>query len=272
MAVFPSRRRMAAGLAAALLAATPAAADFSPSCALPDAMVALNGDLGRTMERFASGRTVTILAIGSSSTEGVGATAPDRSYPVRLDVELDERLPGARIDVVNAGRGGEVASTTVQRMREEVERRDPDLVIWQLGTNDALRGVGREAFDALVADGLAWLDARGTDVVLVDPQLFPRIEGDEGYSGFVRHISTLAGKAGVPVVRRFDAMRHWGGLPEAARRPMLAADAFHMNDQGYACLAEMLAEGLARRLAGTAAIIEAAAPAGAAVVQASTAP
>jgi lysophospholipase L1-like esterase len=243
----------AACVLALSLAASPAAAlSLSPSCAVPDPIVALDGRLDEALAQASGDGELTILTIGSSSTEGVGASAPDMSYPARLEVELERRLPELEIDVVNKGIGGEVVEKTAQRLRTEVEALDPDLVIWQLGTNDALRNVGASEFERIVNEGLSWLAERDTDVVLMDPQLFPRIAESDAYKAFVDRVSAMAGHAGVPLVRRFAAMTHWAALPEAVRRPMLSADAFHMNDQGYSCLAEMLAEGLTRRIAGTA--------------------
>ncbi len=241
--------RFAACALALGLVATPAAAlPFSPSCAVPDPIVALDGRLDEALSNASADGALTILTIGSSSTEGVGATRPDASYPARLEVELEKRLPDVAIEVINKGKGGEIVATTAARLKTEVAALDPDLVIWQLGTNDAVRGVGASEFERIVNDGLAWLAERDTDVILMDPQLFPRIAENEAYKAFVDRLSVMAGHAGVPLMRRFAAMTHWAGLPENVRKPMLSADAFHMNDQGYACLAEVLAEGLSRRI------------------------
>jgi lysophospholipase L1-like esterase len=242
--------RLVAGILSLGLIAGPAAAlPLSPSCATPDPVVALNGSLDEALAHASVDGKLTILTIGSSSTEGIGATTPSASYPARLEVELERRLPELAVEVINKGKGGEVVATTAQRLKTEVQAVDPDLVIWQLGTNDAVRGVGSSEFEAIVNDGLAFLAQHDTDVILMDPQLFPRIAEDQAYKGFVDRISIMAGHAGVPLVRRFEAMTHWAKLPEGVRQVMLSGDSFHMNDQGYACLAEMMAEGLSRRIA-----------------------
>lgn len=250
LAAGPARRVRAAlcGSVLAILAATASAgaAPLDPACALPDPLVALDGRLDHFVARARSGAEVTIMAIGSSSTEGVGASAPDRTYPARLAAELAARLPAARIRVINRGIGGEVAATTARRLEADALALKPDLVVWQVGTNDAVRGVGAEATAAIVHDGVAFLARRGVDVVLMDPQLYPRIAADAGYAAVVARIDALAAAEKVPVMRRFDAMRHWAGQPNPP--VMLWRDAFHMNDLGYACVAAVLAEGLARRV------------------------
>jgi acyl-CoA thioesterase-1 len=230
----------------ALFPAVPARAGDGPdACSVPDELLGFTAGLDHTRARLAGEGTATILAIGSSSTEGVGASDADHTYPARLAVHLAARVPGAAIRVVNRGIGGEVVATTAKRLKTEVATVRPDLVIWQVGTNDAVRGVGLDTMAAIVEDGLAFLEAQGVDAVLMDPQFYPRIAENAGYRQAVTVIADIAARHGVPLVRRFEAMRYWAGRPQPVS--MLAGDAFHMNDQGYECIAGMIAGGLAAR-------------------------
>ncbi len=221
------------------------AGDTVDACSVPDELLGFTAGLERTRARIAGGGTATILAIGSSSTEGVGATDADHTYPARLAVHLASRVPGAAVRVVNRGIGGEVVATTAARLRTEVAAVRPDLVIWQVGTNDAVRGVGLDVMAGIVEDGLAFLKAEGVDAVLMDPQFYPRIADNAGYRQAVAVIADLAARHGVPLVRRYEAMRYWAGRPQPVS--MLWRDAFHMNDQGYECIAGMIAGSLAAR-------------------------
>jgi lysophospholipase L1-like esterase len=229
----------------ALSAAPARAGDAVDACSVPDELIGFTAGLERTRARIAGGGQAVILAIGSSSTEGVGATDADHTYPARLAVHLAARVPVAAVRVVNRGIGGEVVATTAARLRTEVAAVRPDLVIWQVGTNDAVRGVGLDTMAALVEDGLDWLEAEGVDAVLMDPQFYPRIADNAGYRQAVTVIADLAARHGVPLVRRFEAMRYWAGRPQPVS--MLSRDAFHMNDQGYECIAGMIAGSLAAR-------------------------
>ena len=74
------------------------------------------GDLTRTAERVRMGALV-VLAIGSSSTSGVGASSPDAAYPARLEHELKQFVPG--LDVTGRGvgcRGRDGGSETLARL------------------------------------------------------------------------------------------------------------------------------------------------------------
>src|ERR1700759_2119007 len=83
---------MAAAAATASLApahaqsATPQARPAT--CTAPADLARLVYPLPRVAQRVATGQPLNIVAIGSSSTFGAGASSPDRSYPSRLAVEL----------------------------------------------------------------------------------------------------------------------------------------------------------------------------------------
>jgi len=84
--------------------------------------------------------TIHILAIGSSSTFGIGASTLDRTYPFQLQDILEKTFKGHDIYISNSGTSGELAATA-ERVKTEVELKQPDLVLWQVGTNDVLAGV-----------------------------------------------------------------------------------------------------------------------------------
>jgi acyl-CoA thioesterase-1 len=192
-----------------------------------------------------TGRPVTILAIGSSSTEGAGASASARSYPAQLEQILQKRWPRAKVTVVNAGVGGETAPRTVERLAERLSAERFDLVIWQVGTNDAIRGDGETAFRDLIDRGIQLARQAGSDIVIVDPQFFPTIRDHAVYERFVRAIWETAEAGGVPVFSRYRLMKAWSARGEDALLSTLAGDRFHMNDRGYACIARTLSVDIA---------------------------
>ena len=181
---------------------------------------------------------VKVLAIGSSSTVGLGASSPTATYVARLEPTLEGALKGIDFDVVGRGMSGEEAQGAADRMRKEVEDAKPDLVVWQVGTNDALRHVELDKFKTCLKTTLAWLAATGVDVVLVNPQYGESLVKDAYYEQVVAAIADVARQAGVLLVDRFDAMREL--QRERGDRFYLTADSLHMNDVGYRCMAEQL--------------------------------
>src|SRR6478736_4044067 len=93
------------------------------------------GSLPHVASKLIAGQPVTIIAFGSSSTQGFGSTSQEFTYPNRLAAQLKRQYPTADITVINRGKGGEDAPEMMRRLQTEVIDQKPDLVIWQVGTN-----------------------------------------------------------------------------------------------------------------------------------------
>src|SRR5580692_5659961 len=127
------------------------------------------GSLPHVAHKLATGEPVVIVAFGSSSTQGYGASSPEFTYPNRLAAQLQRKYPTANITVVNRGKGGDDAPEMMKRLQTEVIDAKPDMVIWQVGTNAILRNLDPDATAQMVQDGVARIQATGADVVLVHP-------------------------------------------------------------------------------------------------------
>src|ERR1035438_4171800 len=159
--VFAATTSLSPALTAAHASAAPAI-----KCSAPANLARLDRPLDRTKRRLAAGLPLTIVAIGSSSTAGAGASSPDHSYPSQLAVEFQQLFPGHPITVLNRGVNGEEASDMLARLDRTVLAEKPDLVLWQVGTNAALRDSALPPVGGAVHEGLARLKASGADVVL----------------------------------------------------------------------------------------------------------
>lgn len=188
-----------------------------------------------------------IVAIGSSSTAGAGASYFWRTYPARLEAELRREL-GQRVTVLNRGAGGEEADNMIGRLGRDVLAEAPDLVIWQIGANAALRRMDPDRFRAFVAQGLEIFRTAGIDVVLMDNQRAPRIAARGGNRAFDAILAEMA--ADRPGVALFSRGAVMDGLAArgVATEALISADGLHHNDLGYACVAGALARALAAGL------------------------
>jgi acyl-CoA thioesterase-1 len=186
--------------------------------------------------------TVKVLAIGSSSTVGVGASSPAASYVANLETTLEGSFTGMNFDVVGRGMSGEVAQGAADRMKREVEETKPDLVVWQVGTNDAIRHVSIDSFKACLKKALTWLAENRIDVVLIDPQYGAALTKDEYYEQVVAAIAEVARDSRVLLVDRFEAMREL--QKDRGDTFYLSADNLHLNDRGHRCMAEQLARAI----------------------------
>src|SRR6516162_2859611 len=219
--------------------ATPAAS-HSAVCTVAAHQVRFDLPLPRTARLLVSGLPIKIVALGSSSTYGAGASTPAACYPSRLAEELVRRFPGHRFTVLNRGVNGEDVSNMLARLDTAVIREKPDLVLWQVGTNSVFDGKAVRPHAALLREGLARLKAAGADVVLIDPQYAPKVIAKRSADDMVSLIATTAKTAGVCYFRRFDLMRHWHETEHLPFKAFVSPDGLHMNDWSYACLAKAL--------------------------------
>jgi len=106
-----------------------------------------------------------------------------------------------------------------------------------------LRGLDPAETAKLVEEGVARLQAAGSDVVLVDPQYSPRVtERAESASKMIRLLGKVAELRHVGIFPRFEVMREWHEQQALPIDSFVIADGLHMNDWGYACFAQLLGD------------------------------
>ncbi len=209
-------------------------------CSASAALTTLRMPLPRTAARLIEGKSLTIVALGSSSTYGTGASRRKYAYPNRLAALLQARFPSVRIRVLNRGVGGELGQSTEQRIAADVLPERPDLVIWQVGTNDVLHDLEPDALIATVRAGIAQIRRSGADVMLMDIQYAPAVLRHARYREMEHALWIAARTSGVPLFRRFALMRDWAENGNMTMAAMVGPDHLHMTDASYDCLARQL--------------------------------
>jgi lysophospholipase L1-like esterase len=187
-------------------------------------------------------RTIKVLSVGSSAAGSSGGSSAGANYPVRLEEDLESFLKGIDVNVVARTVPGEVGAGSSDRMRLAVADLRPDLVVWQVGTNDAMARVGAAEFRDTLRDTVRWLVKNKVDVVLIDPQFVERMADDQNYIKIVKAIASVGKEEQVFVVHRYDAMSDLAKQHGAAN--FLSKDGLELNDLGYRCVAEYAARAI----------------------------
>ena len=142
----------------------------------------------------------------------------------------------------------------IARFEKNVIVAEPHLVIWQTGTNSALRQPEPNHFRSDIAEGLRLLRRAGADVILMAPKYAPRFNDMHNRMAFVDAINTAAAEEGVVLFPRHAIMKHWIDSGRFNFKTMLTPDGLHLNDLSYDCIAQLLADQIENivRLSGTA--------------------
>jgi len=215
------------------------------SCDTPLDLIRLANPLAHVSRKLAAGAPITIVAIGSSSTAGAGASSPAANYPSQLAVDLKRLFPTHSITVLNRGVGGEEIGDMLERFDKAVVAAKPDLVLWQFGTNSVIRDQQLGNYSAAIRVGLNKIRATGADVVLIDPQSAPKVIAKPEAVPMVELIATTAKQENVDLFRRFDVMKRWRDIDHLEFETFVSPDGLHMNDWSYACMAKGLGMAIA---------------------------
>jgi lysophospholipase L1-like esterase len=239
------RTTVAALLAVLALPLSARAETPALTCDTPLDLIRLANPLSHVAQKLADGAPITIVAIGSSSTAGAGASSPAKSYPSQLAVELKKQFPNNSITVLNRGANGEEVADMLRRFDKAVVAAKPDLVLWQLGTNSVIRDHMFNDHGAAIRDGLNKIRSTGADVVLIDPQFAPKVIVKSEAEHMVELIAETAKVENVDLFRRFDVMKRWRDTDHMAFESFVSPDGLHLNDWSYGCMAKGLSLAIA---------------------------
>lgn len=223
------------------LSQTPGAASPAAACLAANQDLALGVPLPRTAARLNSNEPLVIVATGSSSTVGLWVNGSAATYPEVMRQELLRLRPGADIRIINSGRVADTIQGNIARFERDVLSHRPDLVVWQLGTNDIAWG-GRPdaALKTLIVQGVRALKAGGADVILMDLQYAPKVLGSAYHSTMQTMIADVASQESTGLFPRFALMRRSidGGVAPGA---LVSWDGLHNSADGYDCIGRALA-------------------------------
>ena len=221
-------------------------ASSAEKCLAANLDPSLGAQLPRTAARLKSGEPLKIVAIGSSSTVGLRVLTQEATYPEVMRRELSRLRSNATINVINSGRVGETIPDNIARFGRDVLAHTPDLVVWQLGTNDvAWGGQPDQRLKNRVVEGVRALKAGSADVVLMDLQYAPRVLASVYYPAMEDIIADVAKQERVGLFSRFALMRKSidAGVSQAA---LVSWDGLHNTADGYDCIGRALARAISK--------------------------
>ncbi len=227
----------------------PAFAQSMTLCRAKPALLELGATLPIARKAIAERKQLRIIALGSSTTAGYGVSNPAFAYPTQLRIGLEKELPGVDIEVINRGIGGQDVEEMAARMRAEMEGNPASLVIWQTGTNAAIRHMPLDKFDTTLRAGLKLGKSLGADFVLMNLQYVPAVVAAPDKEAYEKIMASAAKDYSAGLFRRYDIMRSWyaDGMPYAQ---FVQLDGLHLNDFGQKCIGKLLTRSILGALTG----------------------
>ena len=184
---------------------------------------------------------VKILAIGASSAAVLGM-GHDGNPPL-LERILERNIKGLDVEIINRGVSGELAEAAGERLKIEVALNQPDLVLWQVGTNDAFAQVPAENFERSVSSTVKWLKEHNVDVILVGLHYMKQLAKNEHYQAIRASLQRITASENVLRITRSEAMEVLARAMRESGRP--EPRDFGLNEAGYDCMAQYVSRVIA---------------------------
>src|SRR5262249_25780443 len=152
---------------------------------------------------------------------------------------LKERLPGVEIKVTAHVPSRQTTADMAAAMPKILADDHPALVIWQVGTVDALRGVEPEDFRNSLDQGLDAIAAAGSDVGMMNMQYSPRTESMLSDAPYANAMHPEADQSGVLLLDRLGIMHYWSD--EGTFDLYAATTGYAMARRVHECIGRALA-------------------------------
>ena len=221
-------------------------------CSVPERFYTSEPQLTRTPKAIVRGHEVVIVALGGASTLSLAAGNPDLAWPARFGAALAEKFPSARIKLVNLAVARQTAKRAAERLDREIIPMKPNLVIWETGTMEAVRGMDIDEFRDTLRAGMDELKTAGIEMVLMNTQFSRDSEAVIHFEPYLAAMSQLADASDVPLFRRHGIMRHWAESGSLDLRVSDSDERRRVATKLYDCIGRAMADFVMRGIPGAA--------------------
>jgi hypothetical protein len=176
-------------------------------CDVPGYLLFGESQLPRVTEAVKQKQQLHIAIVGTGSSTLAGPEG--RAYPARMEAALKARLPSIDVRVTAHAAMRQTADNMLADLKEMAREQKPDVIVWQTGTVDAMRGVEPDEFGSVLNRGVEKIKAAGTDVILMNMQYSPRTETMIAVGPYAENMRWVSQQRSVPLFDRLGIMRHW---------------------------------------------------------------
>jgi len=207
-------------LALFAMVAVAARADGGLGCDMPAELTTPAEPLAHVAEAMAKKNALAILAIGSGSTVGdsggaSGAAlafhAPEAAFPYKMMDALRTMRPSVDFQITIKGGRNMTADGMLPILQQELTSHHYDLVLWQTGTVEAVRGLRPDGLHVVLQEGLDAVNKADADLVLIDPQFSRFLRANADLSPYETVLQQMTGYPAVTLFHRLDLTQIWVG-------------------------------------------------------------
>jgi acyl-CoA thioesterase-1 len=216
---------------------------ISRDCQMGSMQVVSQTPLPNVERALRERQRIVILVIGASPVS-LRSSSVGGHYEV-VERLLEDTFKGLDVTLLHRGVSGELARDAGERIKNEVALLNPDLVLWQVGTADALARMSTEDFEQTVTETLVWLRGHGVDVALIGLHYIKALTKDPNYQAIRDSLKRMSAALGIMRISRYEAGETITRLRSEQGKPLTGT---RLTDAAYECGAEYLSRAIASGL------------------------
>ena len=216
---------------------------ISRDCQVGTAQVVLQTPLPNVERALRERQRIIILVIGGSPVARRDSAAG--KYYELVEKFLEDTFKGLDVSIVHRGVSGELVRDAAERIKMEVALSTPDLVLWQVGTADALARMSTDGFEETLTEALVWLRGHGVDVALIGLHYIKALTKDEHYQAIRASLKRVSTALGIMRIGRYEAAEIITRLSSERGKPLTGT---RLTEAAYECSAEYLSRAIASGL------------------------
>ncbi len=188
----------------------------------------------KTLEKIASGQSVTIVTYGDSITKG----KTNDNYPSMLKQELRNIFPNSEIKIINSGMSGATSFEAKEHIQQKVLSLTPDAVIVEFGWNDLAKRYPIEDFISNMTYTIEQLQPH-TELALITTTRVNIGLANYAIRSYNKEIKNIAKKYKIPVIDIYGA---WGKAIKDGNslKSLLNEDNIHPNIKGHKIISDTI--------------------------------
>jgi lysophospholipase L1-like esterase len=225
-----------------LLAAAPLAAAEESICGIPPSLVETFAPLPHTGKAVKRGGKLDVLVLSAAPSQ-TGPAKNLKTYPAALEASLRARLGETAVNVVAFAVPRKTIDGFAAALPKVLKQQKPNLVIWQTGTIEAMRGIDPDVYGEKLQRAVSKIQASGADAILVNPQFGPRIGLMFDAGPYIDNIRWVSQTTDAPYFNRYAIMKYWG---DNDIFDLAAARSDGTYEKLHKCLGRLLADFIIR--------------------------
>lgn len=190
-----------------LLACAPLSA-AGDVCDVPPGLIESYARLPRVSQSVKRDKKLEILVMSATPSQ-TGSAGGLKNYPAFLEQSLRKALKDVEVNVFAHAEPRKSIKEVTAAFPKLLEERKPNLVIWQTGTVEAMRGMDPDTYGERLKAGVEDLLKANADVILVNQQYSPRTDFMFDGGPYTDNMRWVSQTKDIPLFNRYEIMKNW---------------------------------------------------------------